>query len=611
MKSKLFKTFLSIGLAAILSVTATGSPSLAAGGNAADDAEIKGKDEVIYAILTPNGSVRSMYAVNHFALAGAGSITDYGEYTSVTNLTDTAPIARDGDALTVQTGAENFYYQGNMAATELPWIFDISYALDGVKTAPQELAGTSGKLEIRIASTNNAAVTPAFYENYMLQITITLDTEKCSDIEAPGASVANAGKNKAIVYTVMPGKDAEISLSAIVRDFTMTGIDIAAMPFSMSVELPDMDKMTDDFTELSDAISDLNDGVGELADGAAELKTGAEKITSGSSDIKTGLSELSGNSWQLIQASAQIGGALTQIASSVNGALGEMELGDLAQLPQGLSQLADGLRDISGGLIALKNGFTPAYEALDQAIQGIPGAAITPEQIAALYAQTDPSQYALLGTLIDSYTAAQTVKGTYAQVKEAFDAVGPTMEALSASINVVSATLDDMSIKIGEALSKMDMMEQLAQLSAGLAELDRNYAAFHNGLKSYMDGVGSLSSGYADFHSGVSSMRDGVGELYGGVAELHDGTAELSDETAKMPDAIQSTIDDMLDQYTSSDFEPVSFTSPKNEHTDLVQFVLKCDGIEKPGEVKGVKAEAGDETFWDRLVSLFTGKKEG
>ncbi len=617
MKSKILKPVLSIGFAAILLLTsaslsfaANGSTVSGSAAGASGNTEIKSKDEVIYAILASDGSVRAMYAVNHFAVAGAGNITDFGDYTSVKNLTDTAPMAHNGDAVTVQTDAENFYYQGNMATTELPWLFDIAYSLDGVKTAPQELAGKSGQLEIHITTKQNASVNPVFYDHYMLQISITLDTEKCSDINAPGATVASAGKNKVIAYTVMPGKDADTSLSAVIKDFTMTGIDISAMPFSMSIEMPDTDNMVNDFVDLSDAISDLNDGVGKLADGAAELKTGADKLRNGSSDIKTGLLELSNNSAQLIQASSQISGALAQIASSLNGAPGEMNLGDLTHLPQGLSQLADGLDDISSGLIELKNGFTPAYAALDGAIQGIPNATISQDQIMALYAQTDPSQHDLLNQLIASYTAGQTVKGTYDQVKGAFDAVSSTFDTLSASIATISAALDNMSEKIGAALSGMDMVKQLTQLSAGLSELDRNYAAFHNGLKGYMDGVGALSSGYADFHNGLSSFRNGVGELYDGAAELHDGTTQLSDETAKMPDTIKTEIDDLLDQYTGSDFDPISFTSSRNEHTDLVQFVLKCDGIEKPEETKRVEAEAGNETFWDRLIELFIDKEK-
>lgn len=616
MKSKIFKTILTISLAVMLSLTPA-SLSLAASRNAvpgpavsaSGNAEIKGKDEVIYVILTSNGGVRAMYAVNHFALTEAGSITDYGNYTSVENLTDTAPMTHNGEAVTVQTNAENFYYQGNMATTELPWTFDIGYSLDGVKTPPPELAGKSGKLEIYITTKQNVSVNPVFYDNYMLQISVTLDTEKCSGINAPGATVASAGKNTVIAYAVMPGKDADISLSATVRDFTMTGIDISAMPFSMNMELPDTDSMISDFTELSDAISDLNDGVGELADGAAELKTGASKVVNGSSDIKTGLSQLSDNSKQIMQASSRIADALSQISSALDGSSGEMDLGGLTRLPQGLSQLADGLDDISDGLIALKNGFAPAYAALDGAIHAIPDGTVSEGQISELYAQTDPSQHGLLDQLIASYRAGRTVKGTYDQVKGAFDAVASTIDALCASIGTISDALNDMSGEISDALSGMDIMQQLARLSAGLSELDKNYAAFHNGLKGYMDGVGKLSSGYGDLHNGLSSFRNGIGKLYEGVVELHDGTTKLSDETAKMPDTIQAEIDDMLGEYTELDFEPVSFTSPQNENTELVQFVLKCDGIEKPEEAKDVETEVIKKTFWDSLIALFTGKK--
>jgi len=612
MKSKIFKPILSIGLAAILLLTPA-SVSLAADGStvsgsavsAPGNAEIKGKDEVIYAILASDGSARAMYAINHFAIAEAGSITDFGDYMSVKNLTDTAPMEHNDDAVTVQTNAENFYYQGNMATTELPWIFDIGYSLDGVETAPQELAGESGMLEIHITTKQNASINPVFYDNYMLQISITLDTDKCGDIKAPGATVASAGKSKVIAYTVMPGKDADISLSAIVRDFTMTGIDIAAMPFSMNVELPDTNDMVNDFTTLSDAISDLNDGVGDLLDGVAELKSGSNKLKNGSSDIKQGLEQLSGNSGQLIEASAQIKKALSQIASSLNSGLGD-DLGDIAQLPQGLAQLAQGLRDISSGLTSLKDGFVSAYGALDDAMRDIPSATIDPADIAALYTG-DPDHDAVITALVDSYEAAQTAKGTYNSVKDAFDAVGPTIDTLTGSIMTMAGTLDQMSAEIAPALS--DFMSQLQQLAGGLTQLSNNYGDFHSGLTKYMSGLNDLADGYKDFHSGVLAFSRGVSDLYDGVEELHDGTGKLTDETDDMPETMQSEIDNMLDEYTGSDFDPISFTSPMNDNIDLVQFVLKCDGIEKPEETKGAEVETSDETFLDRLIALFTGKK--
>ena len=622
MKINIYKTILIIGLAAALMFTPAGQGLAADKGSnselpAASDgnAVIKGRDEVIYAVLASDGSVNDLYAVNHFSLEKAGCITDYGKYTKVTNLTDTGRLTYTDGAVTFNANTENFHYQGDMAEKVLPWIFDIKYYLNGAETGPQELAGSSGKLEIKITSKRNEAVDPLFYENYMLQISITLDTDKSSDIHAPDAVLANAGKNKVAAYTVLPGRDADISLSAMVRDFSMAGMEITAMPFSMNVEPPDTDEMLDDFTQLSDAISRLNDGVEDLTDGIARLKTGAGSLKKGSAGIKSGLSRLDANSGQLLQASSQIGGALTQIVSSLNNASGDisegMDLSELALLPGVLSQLADGLKQTAGGLTEFKGGFTAAHGALAGAIQEIPDTQISEEQVMLLYANTDASQYALLNQLLASYTAGLTVKGTYNFVKDAFDAVEPAIDEVSASITAISAALDEISEKANDALSDMDMTRQLAQLTAGLSQLEKNYGTFHKGLKDYMAGVSGLSGGYEEFHSGLASFGDGISDLYDGVSELHDGTEKLKDETIDMPDIIQSEIDDMLDQYTGSDFEPVSFTSPENKKVDLVQFVIRTEGIEKPEETGEEAAETIRETIWDRLLALFRGGRKG
>jgi X-X-X-Leu-X-X-Gly heptad repeat protein len=462
-----------------------------------------------------------------------------------------------------------------------------------------------------MASAKNETVNAVFYDNYMLQISMTLDSDKCSDVESPGATIASAGKNMVIAHTVMPGKDADITLAATVSDFEMDGIGITAMPFSMEVDLPDTDGMVDDFTKLSDAISDLNDGVGDLADGVAELRTGANKLKNGSADIKDGLSQLSDNSGQFIAASAQVKDALAQIIFSLgDGLSGDFDPEDLAQLPEGLTQLSQGLQGISGGLADLKNAFVPAYAALDAAMQAIPDTSIMQAQLTDLYAQTDPSQHALLDELVDSYAAGQTAKGTYSSVKGAFDAVGPTIDTLTGSIDSIARTLDDVSENIGAALSGLDGLDQWGQLVAGLTALSQNYGDFHSGLAEYMGGVTGLADGYTDFHLGLSAFNSGVRDLYDGVEELHDGTGELRDETADMPETMQTEIDDMLDEYTGVDFDPVSFTSPLNGHIGLVQFVLKCDGISMPDKTSEVVAEPEQETIWDRLIALFAGKGE-
>lgn len=606
---RIIKLILSVELAAVMALAAFLPSARGAEGMflyASPDgvAQLKGKDEVIYGTLSAQGAVDSVYVVNCFRVAKSGKLTDYGAYASVANLTDTAPLDRQQDAVTMQANAENFYYRGDLDSSDLPWLFEISYYLDGAKAAPQALAGQDGQLEIRVQTRQNPAVDPVFYENYMLQVSITLGTENCVDIEAPNATLANAGENKVAAFTVLPGTDADLVLTALVRDFAMAGIDITALPFSMNVELPDTTGMMDDFSQLSDAIADLDDGVGELKRGAASLKSGAALLREGSCEIQEGLGLLSGNSGALLGGSAQISSGLAYVAASVGGASGDLDLGDLAQLPAGLTALADGIDEAAQGLTALNSGFTPALTALDAAIQGIPAGGISQEQIAALYGQVDPGDHGALDALAAQYAAAQTVKATYDQVSDAFSAVSPAISQMNGHLATASAGLRDMAGQIGGALSGMDAAGQLEELASGLAQLSGQYGQFHDKLGEYLGGIAALAGQYGQFHSGLSSLEEGVGALSRGVGKLHDGTGELNHETANMPDTVQQEIDSLLDEYTGGSFEPVSFTSPRNR-TDLVQFVLKCGGIEQPEEESGETIALGKETLWSRLMALF------
>ena len=72
------------------------------------------------------------------------------------------------------------------------------------------------------------------------------------------------------------------------------GIEVAAIPASMSIDLPDTGAMTDDINTLSKAISELHGGVGSLRNGAHELADGIVQLGNGSSQFQKGMSEVAG-----------------------------------------------------------------------------------------------------------------------------------------------------------------------------------------------------------------------------------------------------------------------------------------------------------------------------
>src|SRR5699024_1962140 len=155
------------------------------------------KDEVIYGKLDGHGKINNMYVVNTFHTTKAGKIIDYGDYGDIRNLTDLSAIdQKNGNEIHFQADEEDFYYQGELTNLVLPWDISIDYVLDGKKVNASELAGQTGALEIQITTTENKTVDSTFFENYLMQVSVSLDPTIFSNIQAPKGTEANEGKNK-------------------------------------------------------------------------------------------------------------------------------------------------------------------------------------------------------------------------------------------------------------------------------------------------------------------------------------------------------------------------------------------------------------------------------
>ncbi|MFD1849806.1 YhgE/Pip domain-containing protein [Oceanobacillus bengalensis] len=565
---------------------------------------VSSKDEVVYATLSPSGEEQELYVVNNFEVEKAGEIVDYGTYSNLKNLTDLSEIKQAENTVKFTAPEGKFYYQGNIDNEPLPWDINISYTLDGENITPSELAGKDGHLELNIKTLANEQVDGVFYENYMLQISLTLDPSLYHNIEAPDGIIANAGKNKQITFTVMPEKDGDLSLEADVEAFELNGIDITAIPSSMAIDAPDMNDMTGDMDTLNDAIKEINDGVGELKSGVSDLNDGVVSLQDGSKQYKDGIAGISNTSSGLVDASKSIDSALVTMKDSIGGNSSEMDLGELTALPEGLTQIAKALKETATGLVTLKDNFATAYGTFDSAIQAIPANDITQEEIDTLR-ESNPDN-AALEKLINTYDATSAVKEAYTGIKEGFNAVGPTLDTISGTISEIAGGLETTATELSSALEDMDVTESIGKLQDGLATLSSSYKEFHTGLVSYTGGVSELSTSYNELHAGIVELTGGTTELEDGVAELHDGTGKLYESTNDLPDQMQDEVDQMIAEYDKSDFDSKSFvSSDNNEKINTVQFVLKTESIqiEEPETTEEpVKEEKG---FWDKLWDLF------
>ncbi|MDR0863204.1 MAG: hypothetical protein LBN30_10625 [Oscillospiraceae bacterium] len=563
-----------------------------------------GKEEVVYASLTPTGRAEAVYIVNIFNALTAGGLTDYGDYSAVKNLTDLATLDFGGGAVNLNfTEPQRFYYQGNAVSAALPWDFAITYSLNGQQTLPEILAGKSGRVEISIKSTVNAAYDSYFADSYMLQITVPLDTEIFKNITAQGATEANSGRDKLLNFTVLPGTNANLRISADVTEFELGAIEIAALPFSMDITLPDLSALTDGFDQLTDAVSQLSDGVTLLSDGATELRAGAEELSSGAVSFTQGLTQLDGGTDALNAGSSQINAALQQVAAGLGAVPDLSGLAELGKLPPTLTTLADGLDKMAQGLTQLEAGFSLGNAALETAINMIPDGEISETQVAALYAAA-PNMRETLETLVNSYYAAATIKGTYASAKPAFAAVSPALEPIITQLGTISGALRLMADSLPSAEALPDAA-QLQQLIGGITQLSAQYSAFDSGLQAYTGGVATLAAQGSAVSDGVAEVAGGIAEVTDGLAELADGAKKLDDETSKLPERIDEEIAKLTDGMSGEAAQPVSFADARNTNVASVQFVLRTSAVTAPTPPAPPITAAESETFWDRLWALF------
>lgn len=593
----------------IVMVTLLMIPSLSITVSAKDDKQndqdgyVSSKDEVVYATLHPSGDQKEMYVVNMLEVTKAGKVVDHGHYENVKNLTDLADIKQSEDTITVDAPEGKFYYQGNMTDTPLPWHFTITYYLDNQQVEAQELIGKTGHVQMDIDVKQHQEADKAFFENYILQLSLPFDADTTKNIKAEEAVIASAGKDELVTFTAMPEEEATFSVEADVEAFEMDAIEISGVPSTMSIDAPDTDDMTGDMQTLADAIAEVNGGVADLKRGVAELNKGTSDLENGSSEFTSGMNELDGSSTELVDGSSEINQALQALDGSL-GQLDDINLEEFDQLQAGISEMSSGFKEAKDGLTALQDGYSDAYEALEKAIDDIPSEQLSESDIKALYESGADTE--TVDRLVATYETAQVAKGTFNEVKQGFEAVDTTLGTVIESLGEAEVGVDQVVDELGASLDELEMGEGMGALQEGVNDLATNYEEFHGGLVAYTNGVSELTNAYQALDGGISDLSNGTDDVETGVGELHNGTNQLERSTSNLPAEMTEEIDKMIDEYDKSDFDAISFVeSDKNEEVFAVQFVLQTESLKKEEPETDDDEQEEEKGVWERFLDLF------
>lgn len=365
---------------------------------AADNGVKPTYDEAYYATTDYYGNLTQGSVVKSYTTNGASSLTDYGQYDEIVNLTNgLAPSTADGKsvfAFDEDDIPSHFYFEGKTSQPfeQLPWTLSIHYSLNGVATKAEDLAGKTGVVEITVDAIPNEAATEYARNNYTLEAMAIFNQDDILSLEAPGAQVQLIGNLRAVLFIGLPGEECHFTIRVGSEDFSFGGMTFLMVPATLSQleEISKLSERKDDLEEnyekLSDSLDVLLDSMNGIsgslyatANGLDQLDTARDTISSGKdqiySDIDTLRGDLDGISAVLEPVSSQIDAASAAVSDSktvltaLNGEVTSLRE-DLAKLEKLIDNVQDhyeDFEDLIDHTISMKSDLKDLEKALDAA----------------------------------------------------------------------------------------------------------------------------------------------------------------------------------------------------------------------------------------------------
>ena len=309
------KRVFALALAAVLAVTLA-LPAAAA--EVINDGVTPTYDEAYYATLDYYGNLLEGSVVKSYAMNGKDSLTDYGVYDAVENLTDsTAAVSGEGStSFRFGGGApDHFYFEGKTRQPfeDLPWTLTIHYTLNGVPARAEELAGAQGVVEILLDIVPNEQASDYARYNYTLAATALFNQDDILSLEAEGAQVQLVGNLRTVLFLCLPGEEQHFTIRVGSNDFSFGGMTVLMMPATLA-QLEEIAKLSERKDDLEEDYRALSGSLDDLLDALADIQNGLYASAKGLDQLEAARSTFSGGKGKVYDGADALRGDLSNLA---------------------------------------------------------------------------------------------------------------------------------------------------------------------------------------------------------------------------------------------------------------------------------------------------------
>lgn len=543
------KRFLSLFLAALL-VSSFTLPATAA--EPIGDGVTPSYDEAYYATLDYYGNLLVGGVVKSYTLNGATSLTDYGSYDEVVNLTDgTIPIV-SGDVTSFEFGEDapaHFYFEGKTAKPfdALPWTLSVSYTLNGVPTKAEDLAGKAGVVEITLDAIPNEDASEYALNNYTLEAVAVFNQDNILSLEAPGAQVQLIGNLRAVLFIALPGEEQHFVIRVGCEDFSFDGMTILMVPATLG-QLEQVAKLSqrkddleEDYNKLSGSLDTLLNSFADLGGSLRDTADGLDQLNHARDTISNGKDQIHADGDKVLN-------DLESLNNSLNTIPGHLDDADTS-----ITEVTDSLSEVTDTAVSLRENLDDVDDCLKDLQRDI-----------------------------------QNIRSGSGVMQSHLNQLGTDLKKLQTSLQELKETLDLLDIRVnGGLLSELpsNVKEKIKvqgqQLDAVLARVQ--------GLETVWAGVasGSETIGYQQYQvaaliaSGNTTSAENAAVLLQQIQTVDDGIAAVKASNPALSD--EQALTYLVSQGSLTAAQAAQYADAKPKLIVMEQvYTAVCGGTDQP-----------------------------
>lgn len=463
-----WKSCIRRGLALTMALVLTAGLSVTA---LADEATLPDThDETYYATLDYYGGILNSSVVKSYKTFGRDTITDYGVYDEVTNLTDDLePTLGDG-TVTFQLGANapsRFYFEGKTSKPleEFPWTLSLSYTLNGVPTLAEDLAGKEGLVEITLNAVPNPNASEYSRNNLILTAMSTFNGDDILSLEAQGAQVQMVGNLYCVLHMVMPGEEQHFTIRVGSNDFAYSGMIFLAVPATLDQlsQVADLreakEKAEDSYHAIQDSMDVILDSLDGMSGNLNTTANGLDQLNKARDTISKGKGEV----YDSLDIALDAANPMTEAMKPMVGhlATAQQALTDTTQLLNEMSANVTGLKPEVENTRKILNQLQSDMEDLQSLLEDLED---YPDQAKKICKNLSNDFSKLGASLSGLESSTKSLRTELSGLKEQLNGVGGDSE-VTISLNGKTFTIPEIKSAVSSAEAAYQQYEQ--SLSTG------------------------------------------------------------------------------------------------------------------------------------------------